>query len=161
MKAINFGFEYDLDLLIEEGIEMQEINVSILQHNNRLIISNPGQILSENEFYSYEDKYGKNSTAIKEKANLSKELEYELNSLSKTIFNGLNAQGLMRIDYFIDQNGRILLNEVNTLPSLGGNSVYPFLLNEINISNEEIVEYLIETALFFKNERDQLALDYI
>lgn len=160
LNAINLGFEYDLDLLIEEGIEKVEVNVSVLQRKEELIISKPGEIISKNEFYSYEDKYSEHSTAKKQKANLSHEQESVLYAYSDTIFNALNARGLMRIDYFIDKSGNVLLNEVNTLPSLGGSSVFPYLLNVSNISNEEIVESLIESALHIFKRKKSLKYTY-
>lgn len=161
LEAIDLGFEYDLDLLIEEGIEKEEINVSVLQQKDELKISKPGVIISKNEFYSYEDKYSEHSTAIKRVASLSYEQELILNEYSHTIFNALNARGLMRIDYFIDIGGNILLNEINTLPSLGGNSVFPFLLNMSSVSNEEIVESLIDSALHTYKRKQKLKYHHL
>lgn len=160
LNAINEGFKYDLDLLIERFIKKTEINVAILQNKDELIISKPGIVISENEFYSYEDKYSVESTAIKKVAKLSDEQNLLLYKYSNEVFNAVKGRGLMRLDFFIDTKGKIILNEINTLPSLGGNSVYPYLLNESGINNEMIVDYLIQSAIDIHQKKQKLYFSY-
>lgn len=158
--AINNGFKYDLDLLIECFIEKTEINVAILQNKEELIISRPGVVISENEFYNYDDKYSEKSTAIKKVADLNENQYKLLYEYSEKIFKAIKGRGLMRLDFFIDTKGNIILNEINTLPSLGGSSVYPYLLNESGITNEMIVDYLIQSAMDVHQKKQRLYYAY-
>ncbi|KYG91192.1 hypothetical protein A0U40_15770 [[Bacillus] sp. KCTC 13219] len=160
IPAIEHAFQYDLDLLVEEGIDCREIFVSILQKEENLIISRLGEAISNNEFYSYDDKYSIHSSAVKKLVELPSAIELQIREFSKIIFRTLDGKGMMRIDFFMDDKYSIFINEINTVPSLEGTSIYPFLLKESGIDGTTIVEYLLETAFYFHSEKKNLTTKY-
>ncbi|MCL1699938.1 D-alanine--D-alanine ligase family protein [Lysinibacillus sp. Bpr_S20] len=156
--AIERAFRYDLDVLIEEGIKCREIFVSVLQNEEDLIISKLGEAISDSEFYSYDDKYSTHSTAVKQLVQLPSNVELQIKKYSKMIFQALNGRGMMRIDFFIDDEYSIFINEVNTVPSLEGTSLYPFLLKETGIDETLLANSLIKTALYYEVQKKNLSL---
>lgn len=159
-RAIEEAFIYDQDVIIEEFIKCREILVSVLQNKESIYISIPGEVVTTSEFYTYEDKYSKDSTADKRVAKLSRENSRKIELYSRNIFEKLNARGLLRIDFFLNEQNIILVNEVNTVPSLGGTSVYPYLLKQSNINEQEIVDSLVSTALYYDEVKKTLIYKY-
>lgn len=155
-RTIEGAFNYDQDVIIEEFIKCREILVSVLQNKESIYISIPGEVVTSNEFYTYEDKYSEDSTADKRVAKLSRGNRQKIELYSRNIFEKLNARGLLRIDFFLNEQNVILVNEVNTVPSLGGTSVYPYLLKQSNINEQEIVDSLVATALYYEKVKNNL-----
>ena len=122
-KAFGFG-PY---VLIEKKIKAREIEVSTFEYKNQLMISKPGEVLVDNNFYNYEAKYSTNSKIKPLSPKINNDDIRMIKEYSEKIFRGLNLRHLSRIDYFINQdNGEILLNEINTFP---GMTLYHFFPN--------------------------------
>ncbi|MUV05688.1 D-alanine--D-alanine ligase [Planococcaceae bacterium Storch 2/2-2] len=145
-EALMAGFKYDDELLIEEKIECREIFVSIIQRGKEVFISVLGEVTVENDYYTYQDKYSNDSTAKKMLASLPEKIDKEIRELSARVFSVLGGRGLMRVDFFLSSQNQVFVNEVNTLPSLQGSSVYPYLLKESGLTERDIVKALIESA---------------
>ncbi len=160
INAINEGFLYDDTLMIENGLNIREINIAVLETSSTIITSLPGETVTENEYYDYDAKYNDQSETIKKIASLDLKIEQSLQMLAKKIFKAVNGSGLMRVDFFLTEDGAIYLNEVNTLPSMGGDSMYPFMLEESGVKKEEIVEHLITVGLKRYEAKKRKKLDY-
>ena len=63
------------------------------------------------------------------------------------IFKAVDGFGLSRVDFFVDENGQPVFNEINTLPGFTAISMYPMLWEKQGISKKELVAKLIENAL--------------
>lgn len=116
---------------------------AIINKNEKIIVSNIGEIITkENTWYNYNSKYEKNtSTNIISENTL---LERKIKEYSKNIFKILGCKGLARVDFLVDNDKNMLyFNEINTIPGLTNISMFPKLLNNINISNSEIIDLLI------------------
>jgi len=117
-------------------------------NNKKLIISDPGEIISGNEWYDYNAKYkNKNSKTII--PNIPKNIKNLLKEYAKKAFIGINAKGLARIDFFykVDTN-EIFINEINTLPGFTTISMYPILIEHKNISYKDLITKLINNAYY-------------
>ena len=147
-KAIKIAKKYDSKIIIEKFIKARELECAILEDKD-LIISDIGEIKPCNEFYDYKAKYEQNSETIN-KANLPNDIIIQIKEYAKKAFIGINAKGLSRIDFFYDEdNNKIYLNEINTLPGFTTISMYPTLVTNDNLSYTDLITILINNGLKF------------
>lgn len=158
--ALTDAFTYDEDLIIEKAVKMRELNMAVIGDENMPRLSYPGEIITGRDFYDYQAKYEADSTTKKIIAQLDDKVIEEMERLSRIIYKSLKGNGLMRIDYFLVDNNKVLFNEVNTLPSLAGDSMFPYMLNQAGCGNEEIFNVLIETARSAFEKKKQLNYRY-
>ena len=146
-KAINLAFEYDHKIIIEEAIIGREIAISLLG-NESPRASLPGEILVKKELYSYESKYMNSS---KSKFSIPAELPddkiKEMQEIALKAFKMLQCKGLARIDLFLRNDGKVYVNEVNTLPSFTQTSIYPKLWEASGITYSNLITELIYLAI--------------
>lgn len=146
-KKIDHAFLFDKKIMFEKAIFGKEIEISVLGTED-LIISTPCEIIPKNDFYDYKAKYdNKNGTIFKIPADLSKNTICELKKIAQETFKILECEGMARIDFFINKNNEIFLNEVNTIPGFTKNSMYPKMLNFDNINNQTIIDTLIKLTI--------------
>ncbi len=123
--ALKNAFQYDSKIVVEEFIKGREIECSILGNENP-VASIPGEVIVNDEFYSYEAKYiDENGATIQIPAKLPIEIIEKIKDLSVKTFKVLNCEGLGRVDSFLTENGDILVNEINTIPGFTSISMYP------------------------------------
>ncbi len=154
IKAIKLAFQYDAKIVIEENINGREIECAVLGNDNP-IASVPGEVIPQNNFYSYKSKYlDKNGAALEIPAKLSNSIVIKIQNLSVKTFKVLNCEGMGRVDFFLKNNGEILVNEINTIPGFTSISMYPKLWEASGISYSDLIDRLIQLALErFKKEQ--------
>jgi D-alanine-D-alanine ligase len=114
--AINNAFKYDLKILIEECIKGREIECAVLG-NEEPIASIPGEIIPQAEFYSYKAKYFDEHGAILQiPAKLSVKEQKYVKQVAIKAFQTLGCEGMARVDFFLTKNGKLVINEINTIP---------------------------------------------
>ena len=149
--AVAEAFRHDRKILIEECIRGREIECGVLEaEDGTLFVSLPGEIVptDRHAFYSYEAKYlDEDGAEVKVPADLPGGVEAEIRSLSAEAFRALGCEGLARIDFFLQEDGGVLINEVNTLPGFTKISMYPKVLEASGISYPDLVDRLIGHAL--------------
>lgn len=146
-KAIKEAKRYDDKVIIEKFIKARELEVAVLEDNNNLIISKPGEIVFDSNFYDFDTKYISNNSKTIIPNNLDIKVVKLLREYSKLIFNKLRLKGLSRIDYFYDEeNSDIYINEVNTMPGFTKISMYPKLIKDAGISYKDLITKLINNA---------------
>ena len=151
-EAINEAIRFDSRLMIEEGIEMREIELSVMG-NNDLFVSLPGEILSAQAFYDYETKYHNTESKTEVPANLDEDTIANLQMTAKKVYKALDLAGLSRVDFFIEKNtNQIYFNEVNTLPGFTDISMYAQMWQASGIEMGMLIEELINLA--FKRRSD-------
>ncbi len=161
IPAIKNAFKYDKRVLVEEAIKnVKEVNISVLGDNNKQEVSGIEEINCDGEFYSFKEKYVENYSksvinARKTKPLLSKEMQEDLKKYAKETFRLLNARGVARIDFLIDEKSKsIYVNEINTIPgSLSG-----YLWLEKKKPQQELLDDLIKIAMNTYKEKDELSL---
>lgn len=147
LSALKQAFEYDEWALIEEAIVGREIEVAILG-NQSAQASVPGEIIPGNEFYDYEDKYLGDLAKLLVPAPLTAQQIVEVQQLALKVFAILRSDGMARIDFFFEENGRgFLCNEVNTIPGFTPISMYPKLWNASGLSYSDLLDRLINLAI--------------
>jgi D-alanine-D-alanine ligase len=138
---------YDRRLLVEQGVDAREIEVSVLG-NDEPIASVPGEIIPSREFYSYAAKYLDNSSKLLIPAPLTQEQSDLIRRLAVQAFKVLDCSGLARCDFLLEKStGAIYISEINTMPGFTPISMYPKLWEASGISYPELIDRLIELAL--------------
>jgi len=150
-QAVAEAFRHDRKILVEEFVRGREIECGVLEsEDGTLTASAPGEIVPSNrhEFYTYEAKYlDEQGAAIKIPADLPRDLGDKVRKLSIEAFRALGCEGLARIDFFLREDGKLLVNEVNTLPGFTNISMYPKAMEASGIGYAELVDRLIRYAL--------------
>ena len=149
--AVAEAFRHDRKILVEEYVRGREIECGVLEgEDGSLTASLPGEIVPSNRhgFYTYEAKYlDDQGAAIKVPADLDPAVSDKVRKLSIEAFRALGCEGLARIDFFLREDGKLLVNEVNTLPGFTNISMYPKVMEALGISYPELVDRLIRHAL--------------
>lgn len=146
-SAVQHALTYDEWVLIEEAVVGREIEVAVLG-NVHARASIPGEIIPGNEFYDYADKYIGDGAQLIVPANLSADEIEAVQHLAIVIFHTLRAEGMARVDFFYEQNGRgFLCNEINTIPGFTPISMYPKLWQASGMSYPALLDELITLAL--------------
>ncbi len=149
--AVAEAFRHDRKILVEEYVRGREIECGVLEEGDgSLTASPPGEIVPSNRhgFYTYEAKYlDDEGAAIKVPADLPREVSDKVRRLAIEAFRALSCEGLARIDFFLREDGRLLVNEVNTLPGFTNISMYPKMFEAAGVSYPELVDRLIRQAL--------------
>ena len=142
-NALEEDFKIDNRILIEEGIVGRELECAILEEHGNIRASKIGEVKTANTFYSFSSKYESqdNNTIIP--AILDKKTEKRIQEIAILAFQVLNLHGYSRIDFFLKDNGEIILNEINTIPGFTSISMYPKLWEESNILYSKLLDILI------------------
>jgi len=106
-----------------------------------------GQVCFAREWYDYETKYGAGHTTFKVPAPLGPEVTLLVRELAIRAFKAIDCAGLARVDFFIEGETGVLVNEINTLPGFTATSAYPKLWEASGISYTELISRLIDLAL--------------
>jgi D-alanine-D-alanine ligase-like ATP-grasp enzyme len=145
--AAQHALQYDEWILIEEAISGREIEVAVLG-NDVARASIPGEIIPGNEFYDYEDKYITDGAQLLVPADLTADEIEAVQKLAIVVFHTLRAEGMARVDFFYEKNGRgFLCNEINTIPGFTPISMYPKLWQASGLSYGELLDELIDLAI--------------
>ena len=146
-EAIKLAFVHDNKILIEEYIKGREIECAVLGNDNP-IASTLGEVIPKHEFYSYEAKYiDPNGAVLEIPAKIPKALADKIQKLAIKTFKALYCEGMARVDFFLKEDGDVLVNEINTIPGFTKISMYPKLWEANGISYSSLIDKLIELAI--------------
>ncbi|XOD69844.1 MAG: D-alanine--D-alanine ligase [Sodalis sp. (in: enterobacteria)] len=148
--ALALAFSYDTKILVEQAIIGREIEIAVLG-NESPEVSVCGEINTNDEFYTYDTKYLKNTqTEFLIPAPLIKSVATALQKTARIAYLMLGCSVMARVDFFLTEKGQIILNEVNTMPGFTSISMYPKLWEASGLNYPTLVNHLITLAL----ERD-------
>lgn len=145
-KAVEDALKWDNEIIIEQAVKNpREVEVAVLG-NSDLTISEPGEVNSDGQFYSYDAKYF-HPFSTKTKAELSPEQIEQIKEMAEKAYESTGCKGYARIDFLIDEVGKIYLNEINTLPGFTKISMFPKLMADAGISYKYLITKIIYLAL--------------
>jgi D-alanine-D-alanine ligase len=148
-NALAEALKFSPYALVEKGLKARELEVAVFEYKNKVRVTPPGEVIitkCQDAFYSYKEKYDPSSKAYTEvmAQNLDPKIAKKIMLYSKKAFKALNIKHLSRIDFFLTEDGKIYLNEINTFPGMTPISMFPkmmensgtpfrkFLLEKIN-----------------------------
>jgi D-alanine-D-alanine ligase len=150
--AIKIAAEYDRKIVIEEGVggkkhKARELECAVLG-NDEPQASTVGEIVPAAEFYDYNAKYIDEGSQPVIPAKISKKQTKEVQGMAIRAFQAVDCFGLARVDFLMDpKNGKIYLNEINTMPGFTSISMYPKLWAASGLEYSDLIDRLIQLAL--------------
>lgn len=145
-NAIKYAEKFDRKILIEEGINGRELECAVLG-NEDVVASILGEVLSAEEFYTYDAKYKNAESKTEIPAKLDKNIEDEIRKQAIKAFKAIDGKGLSRVDFFLENGtNKIYINEINTLPGFTKISMYPKLFDHEGLKYKDLLNKLIELA---------------
>lgn len=144
--AIKLAFEYDDEIIIEESISGFEVGCAVMG-NNELTVGEVDEIELSDGYFDFTEKYTLKTSAIHAPARISKEKAEEIKQTAKKIYQALGCRGFARVDMFLNADGKVIFNEVNTIPGFTSHSRYPNMMKAVGISFEQLISRVIELAV--------------
>ena len=132
-------------VLIEELVtDKREVEIGILAHRGRHTVSPVGEVLCHG-FYDYNKKYG-SATKTVCPADIDDRIAEKIKRYALTLTDAIDIRGTVRIDFFLS-GGRLLFNEINTMPGFTRDSLYPELMRAAGIPTPRLFDLLIDDAI--------------
>ena len=145
-SAVSEAFSHDSEILLEEAVPGFEIGCAVIG-NETLITGRVDEIELSQGFFNFEEKYTLKTSKIHCPARISPEKEEEAARAAKKVYRALGCRGFARVDLFLTPDGRILFNEVNTIPGFTSHSRFPTMMKAIGIPFDRLVNRLIELGV--------------
>lgn len=149
LNGLKLAGKYDRKIVIEEFVNARELECAVLG-NEDIKVTRVGEVLSaeDAEFYDFDAKYNNPESRTVIPADIPSEKEEEIRGLAKKVFKAVDGSGLSRIDFFMDrESGKIIFNELNTLPGFTSISMYPMLWEEAGLPKNQLIDELIDLAI--------------
>jgi len=144
--AFMLAFEHDNKVLIEESIPGFEVGCAVFG-NGELIVGGPDEVELADGFFDYKEKYTPTTSTTHLPARILPETAEEIKAVAKIIYRALDCTGFARVDMFLTPSGKIVFNEVNTIPGFTTHSRYPNMMGAIGMTFEQIVSAAIDLAV--------------
>lgn len=140
--------KHDRRILVEETIVGHEIECAVFGGGDRPVqASGVGEILAAAEFYDFDAKYYNSESRTVVDPELPGEAAERVREAAVRIFEAVDGYGLARVDFFVEKDGGVVFNEINTMPGFTAISMYPMLWAARGISRAQLVDDLISHAL--------------
>jgi D-alanine-D-alanine ligase len=157
LPALVEAFRYDRKALVEEAITGREIECAVLG-NEFPEASVCGEVVPTHEFYDYEAKYiDEHGAGLHIPADLDRATSDRIRALAVDAFKALACSGLGRVDFFLQPDGKALVNEINTLPGFTKISMYPKLWGATGLPYPQLLDRLVTLAI--ERHRQENALE--
>jgi D-alanine-D-alanine ligase len=150
-EAVNLAARYDRKVIVEEGLDVREIECAVMG-NDEPEASLPGEYVVHDEqakFLDYKEKYS--STGHVEflvPALIPKRLSTRIQRMAVRAFQAVDGAGLARVDFFLLRDtGKLLVNELNTIPGLTDVSGFPKMWEASGLPFGQVIDRLIQLAL--------------
>lgn len=144
--AIELAFRYDSRVMVEEAISGFEVGCAVLG-NQELVVGELDEIELSDGFFDFAEKYTLKTSAIHVPARIPAEKAVEIKAIAQKIYRALGCNVFARVDLFLEPTGRVVFNEVNTIPGFTAHSRFPNMLKAVGISFAQVITRAIELAV--------------
>jgi D-alanine--(R)-lactate ligase len=149
--AVEAARQYDSKVLIEEAVVGSEVGCALLGHGAEVIVGELDQISLSHGFFRIhqesDPESGSDNSEVIVPADISAESRSRVQETGKDIYRALGCSGLARVDMFLQEDGTVVLNEVNTMPGMTSYSRYPRMMEAAGLPRAEVVDRLVAAAL--------------
>ncbi|WP_256758398.1 D-alanine--D-serine ligase VanG [Cohnella sp. WQ 127256] len=145
-NGIRDAFLHDRKVIIEQNVHGFEVGCAVLGQSDPLI-AEIDEIELTGAFFDFEEKYSLRSSKIHLPARINADIAIKVKESALLIYKTLGCTGLARVDMFLTEDGRIVFNEVNTMPGFTASSRYPNMMGHSDISYPQLMDKLIELAV--------------
>lgn len=147
ISGLNEASKHDRKILVEETICGHEIECAVLGGGQKPVLSSGvGEIFSAADFYDFESKYFNSASRTVINPKLPEGSASKVKKAAEKIFNAVDGYGLARVDFFVTDEGKVIFNEINTMPGFTAISMYPILWEAEGLSKKELIDRLITLA---------------
>ena len=156
-SAVHAALAYDDKVLLEEAVIGREVGCAVMGNENNLSTGALDQIELSGGFFRIHQEaspeQGSENAPFRMPAPIQEAVRALVVETAKTVYRALGCRGLARVDLFLTQDGRVVLNEVNTMPGFTSYSRYPRMMAGAGILFREMIDRLISLALEGGGER--------
>jgi len=144
--AVELALRHDPRVIVEASAEGREVECSVLGNEDPRA-SLPGEIVSQGVWYDFEAKYTEGGMELRVPAPVGEEAIERVRELAVSVFALAGCSGLARCDFFVEPDGSVLVNEINTMPGFTDTSVYAKLFEATGTGYAELCDRLVELAV--------------
>ena len=147
--ALYEAVKHDRNILCEETIVGREVECAVLGDRTQVKSTCVGEILAAQEaaFYDFDAKYNNAESKTVVDPDMPEESKQKIREDAEAIFKAVDGFGLSRVDFFLEESGRVVFNEINTLPGFTSISMYPMLWKACGLDIPELIDILIDQAM--------------
>jgi D-alanine--(R)-lactate ligase len=149
-RAIDEARRYDTKVLVEQAVAGAEVGCAVMGRGADLTVGEVDEVeLSHGIFRIHQEadpERGSENSFVRVPAGISAEARRAVQATAKAIYTALGCEGLARVDMFRLPDGRLVLNEVNTLPGFTSYSRYPRMMAGAGVELTELIHRLISAA---------------
>jgi D-alanine-D-alanine ligase len=145
-RAVELALRHDPRVIVEASARGREVECSLLG-NEQVEVSPPGEIVAHGDWYDYETKYGEGGMELVVPARIPPEQVERVRELALRSYRLGGCAGLARCDFFVEPDGEVLVNEVNTMPGFTETSVYAKLWEKAGLAYPDLCDRLLELAV--------------
>ncbi|WP_026477781.1 D-alanine--D-alanine ligase [Alkaliphilus transvaalensis] len=158
LAAVKEAFLYDHKLVIEEEVVGREMQIAVIGNDNPKA-SVVGEFIQERNFMDFNAKYIDGKLVAVIPARLSGDISEKMRRTAEDVARLLNCSGLVRVDYFVTEDNRYFVNEVNTMPGFTKLSMFPALWEKTDgTTPTQLMDKFIEFAIEAHHQK-QVLLD--
>jgi D-alanine-D-alanine ligase len=154
-EAVELALRHDPRVIVEASAGGCEVECSVLG-NEQPQASLPGEVVAHGAWYDFEAKYTEGGMELRVPAPIDEDTAERVRELAVSVFELAGCSGLARCDFFVEPGGKVLVNEINTMPGFTDTSVYAKLFEATGIPYEELCDRLVQLAV----ERHRKARSY-
>ena len=144
--AVELALRHDPRVIVEASASGREVECSVLG-NEGPQASLPGEIVANAEWYDFEAKYTEGGMDLRVPAPIGEEAIERVRELAVSVFSLAGCSGLARCDFFVEPDGAVLVNEINTMPGFTDTSVYAKLFEATGIDYPTLCDRLVQLAV--------------
>lgn len=147
-EAAKDAFKWDGrgKILVEECIPGFEIGCAVMG-NAEPFAGDVDEIEIHGGFFDFAGKYEMKDSAIYCPARISPEKREEARTLAAAAYQAMGCSGFTRVDMFLQPDGKILINELNTVPGMTATSRYPTMMEKAGVPFAKLLDDLIALSL--------------
>lgn len=146
-EAIAKAFEESDEVIVESFLAGRELTCGVYCTAGKVCVLPVTEVITPNDFFDYEAKYVAGKAKEITPAPIGRVLTDKVQSLSERIYKLLNCRGVIRIDYIVDDAGKVFVLEVNTTPGMTKTSFIPQQIAAAGLSISDVFSAIIEDAM--------------
>ncbi len=153
-SALETAFSYDRKALVEETLHGHEVECGVLG-NEEAEASPVGEVIPTGEFYDYAAKYLDDSARLVAPAELAESTSEAVRDAAVRAFRAIDGRGYARVDFFVEDRGEPVVNEINTVPGFTPISMFPRLWALAGVTYRELISRIVDLGMEVFRERQK------
>lgn len=149
--AIHAARQYDSKVLVESAVVGSEVGCAVMGNGDDLIVGEPDRVALSHGFFRIHQEQrpesGSENATFIVPADISPEARELVQRTARSLYRALGCRGLSRVDLFLQEDGAVVLNEVNTMPGLTSYSRFPRMMAAAGWSLADVVDRIVALAL--------------